>query len=55
MDIIDKNAVMNGLRDFQRQTMNYVFHRLYLDEDRVNRFLIADKLQVTIRCLEATL
>jgi len=44
MDIIDTNAIMNSLKDFQRQTVNYVFRRLYLDEDRVNRFLIADEV-----------
>ena len=44
MDIIDTKAVMYSLKDFQRQTADYVFHRLYLDENRVNRFLIADEV-----------
>ena len=44
MDIIDTNAIMDSLKDFQRQTVDYVFRRLYLDEDRVNRFLIADEV-----------
>lgn len=36
--------IFSGLKDFQRQTAEYVFRRLYLDPDRVNRFLIADEV-----------
>lgn len=44
MDMIDTAPIMKGLKDFQRQTVEYVFRRLYLDEERVNRFLIADEV-----------
>ena len=44
MDVIDTQQIMNGLKDFQKQTVNYVFRRLYLDSGRVNRFLIADEV-----------
>jgi hypothetical protein len=37
-------AVLNGLKDFQRETVAYVFRRLYLDQDSTNRFLIADEV-----------
>jgi len=36
--------VLEGLKDFQRQTVEYVFRRLYLDDDRTSRFLIADEV-----------
>jgi hypothetical protein len=39
----DLNAIMSGLKDFQRTTVDYVFQRLYLDQDCVSRFLIADE------------
>ena len=39
---VDK--VLSGLKDFQRDTVDYVFQRLYLDEDRTSRFLIADEV-----------
>jgi len=44
MDIIDSEIIMNGLKDFQKRTVEYVFRQLYEDEDRVNRFLIADEV-----------
>ena len=37
-------AVMRGLKDFQRDTVNYVYGRLFLAEDRQRRFLIADEV-----------
>ena len=40
----DAEAVLAGLKDFQRRTVEYVFGRLYSDEDRVRRFLIADEV-----------
>jgi len=32
------------LKDFQRDTVEYVFRRLYVDADSVRRFLIADEV-----------
>lgn len=40
----DVEAVMAGLKDFQRATVDYVFQRLYLDRDYTRRFLIADEV-----------
>jgi len=40
----DLAHVEAGLKDFQRDTVDYVFRRLYLDEDRVSRFLVADEV-----------
>ena len=40
----DVKAVLGGLKDFQRKTVEYVFRRLYLDDDKVDRFLIADEV-----------
>lgn len=40
----DVAAVLESLKDFQRQTVEYVFRRLYLDDDHVRRFLIADEV-----------
>lgn len=37
-------AVLSGLKDFQLQTVDYVFQRLYLDENPAQRFLIADEV-----------
>ena len=41
---LDVDRVLAGLKDFQRDTVEYVFQRLYLDEDKVSRFLIADEV-----------
>jgi hypothetical protein len=38
----DSEAVLSGLKDFQRTTVEYVFDRLYTDEK--DRFLIADEV-----------
>ncbi len=43
MDFINSAPIMAGLKDFQRRAVDYVFRRLYTDEDRVNRFLFADE------------
>lgn len=40
----DTVAVLSGLKDFQRDTVEYVFRRLYLDRERAGRFLIADEV-----------
>lgn len=40
----DMAAVLGQLKDFQRDTVEYVFRRLYLDPDCVRRFLIADEV-----------
>ena len=37
-------AVLSGLKDFQRRTVDYVFQRLYLDKPNAKRFLIADEV-----------
>lgn len=37
-------AIMNQLKDFQRDTADYVFQRLYTDPDHTRRFLIADEV-----------
>jgi phosphoglycolate phosphatase-like HAD superfamily hydrolase len=40
----DLEAVLGGLKDFQRDSVEYVFRRLYLDDDATNRFLVADEV-----------
>src|SRR5918998_4190062 len=40
----DVEKVLGGLKDFQRDTVDYVFRRLYLDEDATDRFLVADEV-----------
>jgi len=40
----DSASVLKGLKDFQRKTVNYVFKRLYEDENPARRFLIADEV-----------
>lgn len=40
----DVDEVLGTLKDFQRETVDYVFRRLYTDDDRVSRFLIADEV-----------
>jgi len=34
---------MNGLKDFQRRTVEYVFNRMYGDDHPTHRFLVADE------------
>lgn len=36
--------ILSRLKDFQRATVEYAFRRMYLDDDRVSRFLIADEV-----------
>lgn len=38
------DAVLRGLKDFQRDTVEYVYQRLFLDADGQRRFLIADEV-----------
>ena len=40
----DTQAILDGLKDFQRDTVDYVFRRLYLDDACVRRFLVADEV-----------
>lgn len=40
----DAETVLNGLKDFQRKTVSYVFRRFYLDENPAPRFLVADEV-----------
>lgn len=40
----DPAMVLKGLKDFQRDTVEYVFRRLYQDEDAAHRFLVADEV-----------
>ncbi|MBX3404524.1 MAG: hypothetical protein KF699_14025 [Phycisphaeraceae bacterium] len=35
---------MQGLKGFQRRTVDYAFRRLYLDADSTHRFLVADEV-----------
>lgn len=37
-------AILNGLKDFQRNTVEYVFRRLYVDDCVSDRFLVADEV-----------
>ena len=40
----DVGRTLSSLKDFQRATVEYVFRRLWLDDDQVKRFLVADDL-----------
>ena len=40
----DTERVLASLKDFQRATVDYVFRRLWLAEDQVKRFLVADEV-----------
>jgi len=40
----DSDRILNQLKDFQLQSVKKVFQRLYCDEDKTNRFLIADEV-----------
>lgn len=44
VDRPDTQAILQGLKDFQRDTVDYVFRRMYTDEDYTRRFLIADEV-----------
>lgn len=38
------DVILEGLKDFQKETVDYVFQRLYTDEDCTRRFLVADEV-----------
>lgn len=40
----DMAPVFGQLKDFQQYTVEYIFQRMYLDEDRTRRFLLADEV-----------
>ena len=40
----DADRTLASLKDFQRTTVDYVFDRLWLAEDQVKRFLVADEV-----------
>ncbi|MEZ6128124.1 MAG: DEAD/DEAH box helicase [Planctomycetaceae bacterium] len=40
----DTQAVLSELKDFQRDTVEHVFRRLYTDNDCTHRFLVADEV-----------
>lgn len=40
----DAKRILEKLKDFQRVTVDYVYQRLYVDKDQVDRFLIADEV-----------
>ncbi len=40
----DVGAVLSGLKDFQKRTVDTVFERMYLDANPTRRFLIADEV-----------
>src|SRR5687767_2229685 len=42
MTSFDASAVLDGLRDFQRTTVEYVVRRFYDDPKPTRRFLVAD-------------
>ena len=40
----DVEAMLSGLKPFQQETVDHVFHRLWTAEDPVDRFLVADEV-----------
>ena len=40
----ETEQVLASLKDFQRATVDHVFRRLWLDDDQVKRFLVADEV-----------
>ena len=40
----DTSAVLEGLKGFQRDTVDYAFERLYKAPDSTRRFLVADEV-----------
>jgi len=40
----DTSAILAQLKDFQRDTVEHVFRRMYLDADCSHRYLIADEV-----------
>lgn len=44
MTAYDFSSVYAGLKDFQQSTVDYVFKRMYLDDEPTQRFLVADEV-----------
>ena len=44
LDRFDSERALSGLKDFQRDTVDYVFQRMWLDENPATRFLVADEV-----------
>lgn len=46
MEIIrpDVGAILAGLKDFQRDTVEHIYNRMYTDEHPTRRFLVADEV-----------
>jgi superfamily II DNA or RNA helicase len=42
--LLDPNPVLDGLKDFQRDTVDYVFQRFYEDHPPARKFLVADEV-----------
>lgn len=42
--IVDPGSVLADLKDFQRRTAEWVFHRMFVDSDPSHRFLVADEV-----------
>lgn len=42
--LVDVNAGLDGLKDFQRATVDHAFHRLFVAPDSTSRFLVADEV-----------
>jgi len=43
-DSFSAEPILSGLKKFQRRTVDYVFRRMYLDNDATARFLVADEV-----------
>jgi len=43
-ELLNVDAALSGLKDFQRRTVDYVFDRMYLDAEPARRFLVADEV-----------
>lgn len=41
---LNVDKILAGLKDFQQQTVEYVFRRMYLDKPSTSRFLVADEV-----------
>ena len=41
---VDVNRHLGVLKDFQRNTVEYLFQRMYLDPNPATRFLVADEV-----------
>jgi Helicase conserved C-terminal domain len=44
IDRLNVEKILVGLKDFQRDTVEYIFRRLYLDQDYTRRLLVADEV-----------